>query len=400
LKGQMTEHRSVTILGATGSVGASTADLIAAAGPEQFTTEAVTAQTNVQSLAIQAKRLGAKLAVIGDPARYQDLKEALLGSGIACAAGQNAIIEAAARPSDIVMAAIVGAAGLRPTLAGVSRGATIALANKECLVTAGAFFMSETKRANAAIIPVDSEHSAVFQVLSDDRNTVKKVTLTASGGPFWRSSLEDMASAGPREACAHPNWSMGAKISVDSATLMNKGLELIEASVLFGLRPDQLDVLVHRQSIIHALVSYTDGSVLAQLSHPDMKTPIAYALAHPRRMAWPAKTLDLAAIGQLTFEKPDLARFPCLRLAMAALHGGGGLPTVLNAANEEAVSAFLQGALPFLAIAEVSERVLTALEHLAQTGAVGLEAVLALDLEARHQARAIIDSLAPGMAVA
>lgn len=396
----MSGQRSVTILGATGSVGTSTADLVASAEPGKFETIAVTAQKNVAALATQAKRLNAKLAVIGEASRYQDLKDALGVSGIACAAGEAAIIEAAARPSDLVMASIVGAAGLRPTLAAVARGATIALANKECLVTAGAHFMAEARRAQAAIIPVDSEHSAVFQVLSSDRAGVEKVTLTASGGPFRDASREVMAKAGPREACAHPNWSMGAKISVDSATLMNKGLELIEAAVLFGLQPSQLDVLVHRQSIVHALVAYTDGSVLAQLSHPDMKTPIAYALGYPARMRWPARQLDLAEVGQLTFEKPDLVRFPCLRLAKVALQKGAGWPTVLNAANEEAVGAFLGGTLPFLAIAEVCESVLTALERVAQSGADNLEAVLALDAEARRLARAVIVGLAPDTAVA
>jgi 1-deoxy-D-xylulose-5-phosphate reductoisomerase len=396
----MSVHRSVTILGVTGSVGSSTAALLAHAGRARFSTAAVTAQSNVAALAQHAIALGAGVAVIGDEGRYKDLKEALGGSGIVCAAGPAAIVEAAERKSDIVMASIVGTAGLRPTLAAVRRGATIALANKECLVTAGRQFMALAQECGATILPVDSEHSAVFQVLSGDRRAVSRVTLTASGGPFWRSSLEEMSRAGPREACAHPNWSMGAKISVDSATLMNKGLEVIEAAVLFGLRADQLDVLVHRQSIVHAMVSYADGSVLAQLSQPDMKTPIAYALAYPERMAWPARTLDLASIGQLSFERPDYVRFPCLRLAREALEAGHGAPTVLNAANEVAVEAFLAGALPFLAIAAVNERVLTALEPVAQSGADSLEAVLALDGEARRVARSVIHGLAPGNAVA
>jgi 1-deoxy-D-xylulose-5-phosphate reductoisomerase len=396
----MSDHRSVTILGATGSVGSSTADLIAEAGPDRFSTVAVTAQSNAEGLARQAIRLRAKFAVIGGDAHYKDLKTYLAGSGIACAAGADAVSEAAERPADVVMAAIVGSAGLRPTLAAAQRGTTVALANKECLVTAGDLFMTSARAANARIIPVDSEHSAVFQVLSEDRTAVSKVTLTASGGPFLRSSREEMAKAGPREACAHPNWTMGAKISVDSATLMNKGLELIEAAVLFGLDADQLDVLVHRQSIVHALVSYADGSVLAQLSVPDMKTPIALALAYPDRLAWRARALDLAEIGQLTFERPDEARFPCLKLAKYALRRGGVTPTVLNAANEEAVAAFLAGALPFLAIAEVNERVLTEFDAVTQTDATTLEAVLALDDEARGTARFIIRGLAPGFAVA
>jgi 1-deoxy-D-xylulose-5-phosphate reductoisomerase len=396
----MSVHRSVTILGVTGSVGSSTASLMAEAGRDRFSAVAVTAQSKVPALAKRAVELGARLAVIGDERLYQDLKGALGGTGVACAAGADAIVEAASQPSDIVMASIVGSAGLKPTLAAVRRGATIALANKECLVTAGRQFMAQAREFDATVVPVDSEHSAVFQVLADDRRAVSKVTLTASGGPFWRSSLDEMAKAGPREACAHPNWSMGAKISVDSATLMNKGLELIEAAVLFGLRADQLDVLVHRQSIVHALVAYADGSVLAQLSAPDMKTPISLALAYPDRLAWAARPLDLAAIGQLSFERPDDARFPCLKLARAALDAGGNAPTVLNAANEEAVGAFLTGALPFLAIARVNETVLTALDSLAHSGADDLEAVLALDAEARRVARSVIHGLAPGFAVA
>jgi 1-deoxy-D-xylulose-5-phosphate reductoisomerase len=396
----MSVHRSVTILGVTGSVGGSTADLIEEAGRERFSVAAVTAQSSVDALARQAQRLNASAAVIGDASKYKALRDALMGTGIECAAGPDAIVEAAQRPSDIVMAAIVGAAGLKPTLAAVERGATVALANKECLVTAGPHFMAKARETGAAIVPVDSEHSAVFQVLSGDPAAVSRVILTASGGPFLRSSLADMAKAGPREACAHPNWSMGAKISVDSATLMNKGLELIEAAVLFGLRADQMDVLVHRQSIVHALVTYCDGSVLAQLSHPDMKTPIAVALAHPDRLAWRARRLDLAEIGQLSFEKPDGARFPCLQLARAALEKGGGAPAVLNAANEEAVGAFLAGSLPFLAIAEINERVLTALDPVTHSGAESLEAVLALDAEARRLARAQMGGLAQGTSVA
>lgn len=396
----MTDPRSVTILGATGSVGSSTADLIADAGPALFSTVAVTAQSNVLALAQQAIRLKAKTAVIGQDEKFRELKDLLARTGIECAAGAAAIVEAATRPSDLVMASIVGAAGLRPTLAAVQRGATIALANKECLVTAGALFMAAARTSGATIIPVDSEHSAVFQVLHGDPKAVSRVTLTASGGPFWRTSREDMAKASPREACAHPNWSMGAKISVDSATLMNKGLELIEAAVLFGLRADQLDVLVHRQSIVHALVAYADGSVLAQMSPPDMKTPIALALAYPNRMAWGARPLDLAAVGQLTFEKPDEERFPCLRLARHALQTGGLAPTILNAANEEAVGAFLDGRLPFLAIAEVNERVLTEFSDLPRSGADALEPVLALDEAVRRAARSVIHGLAPGIAVA
>lgn len=396
-------QRTVTILGSTGSVGASTVDLILSANrdqPGRFQTIAVTAQSNARALADQAHQLNAKHAAIGDARHYQDLKERLNGSGISCAAGPDAIIEAAMMPADLVMASIVGTAGLRPALAAVGRGAQIALANKECLVTAGAHFMAMAARHNAKIIPVDSEHSAIHQVLEPDRAQVSCVTLTASGGPFRDATLAEMAKMGPREACAHPNWSMGAKISVDSATLMNKGLELIEASHLFGLSGDQLDVLVHRQSIVHALVAYRDGSVLAQMSVPDMRTPIAFALGYPNRLAWPARRLDLAQLGKLTFEAPDTVRFPCLALAIHALRRGGGVPTVLNAANEVAVGAFLSGRLPFLAIAQLAEKVLTLLDRAAQTDADRLEPLLALDAEARRLSEELIPALARTSAVA
>jgi 1-deoxy-D-xylulose-5-phosphate reductoisomerase len=401
----MTKPRSVTVLGSTGSVGRSTVDLITGAnaaegdGP-RFDVVALTAQSNAELLAHQAIALKAKLAVIGDPAHYGALRTFLSGSDIACAAGAEALEAAAAAPSDFVMAAIVGTAGLTPALAAVRRGAMIGLANKECLVTAGAYFMESAARHGAQIIPVDSEHSGVFQILEPDSSSIHQVTLTASGGPFWDRSLAQMARVTPQEACAHPNWSMGAKISVDSATLMNKGLEVIEAAHLFGLNSGQLSVLVHRQSIIHALISYRDGSMLAQMSHPDMRTPIAYALGYPARLAWPARPLDLAETGRLTFEAPDPVRFPCLRLAGEALAAGHGFPNVLNAANEVAVAAFLEGRLPFLAIAALAEKVLTLFDCMARTSSETLEAILALDAETRRAAHLLIPGLAQDAAVA
>jgi 1-deoxy-D-xylulose-5-phosphate reductoisomerase len=401
----MTAARTVTILGSTGSVGRSTVDLIrtanAAEGAERrFDVIALTAQSNAALLAQQAIELGAKLAVIGDPAQYEELKSRLPGGAIACAAGPEALEAAAAEPAEMVMAAIVGTAGLKPALAAVRRGAKIGLANKECLVTAGAYFMEAARRHQAEIVPVDSEHSGVFQILEPDRSAIHQVTLTASGGPFWDFSRAQMARVTPEEACAHPNWRMGAKISVDSATMMNKGLELIEAAHLFHLTSGQLSVLVHRQSIVHALISYRDGSMLAQMSHPDMRTPIAYALGYPGRMAWPARPLNLAEIGRLSFEAPDPGRFPCLRLAVEALAAGDGYPTVLNAANEVAVSAFLAGNLPFLAIAALTEKVLTSFARMPQFKAESLDAILALDAETRRLAETMVPELARGPAVA
>ena len=294
--------RSVTVLGSTGSVGCNTIDLIERE-PERFPVEALVANRNVEKLAEQARRLRPKLAAVADEAAYGALKEALFGSGVEVAAGAQAVIEAATRPADWVMAAIVGAAGLQPTLAAIRRGATIGLANKETLVCAGHLVMNEVKAAGATIVPVDSEHSAIFQVFDfDQKDKIEKIILTASGGPFRTTSLEAMAKMTPEQAVAHPNWDMGAKISVDSATMMNKGLELIEAYHLFGMPEEKIEILVHPQSVVHSLVAYVDGSVLAQLGTPDMRTPIAYALAWPGRMATPGRRLDLAAIGSLTFD--------------------------------------------------------------------------------------------------
>ena len=378
-----TAPKRVTILGATGSVGRNTVDLISRA-PERFTVEAVTGHRNVSLLAEQARMLRARLAVIADPGLYGELRDALSGSDVLAAAGAEAVTEAAARPAEWVMAAIVGAAGLKPTLGAVRRGAVVALANKECLVCAGDVMVSEVRAHNAAMIPVDSEHSAIFQVFEFERaETVERVLLTASGGPFRTWTKEQMVAATPAQAVAHPNWNMGAKISVDSATMMNKGLEMIEAYHLFPIDKSQVEVVIHPQSVIHSMVSYVDGSVLAQMGTPDMRTPIAYALAWPRRMAAPVERLDLVRVGTLTFEAPDEHRFPALRLARAALVAGGSAPAILNAANEIAVAAFLDNKIGFLDIAAVVEDALAAAPAYALSN---LEAVIAADIEGRRVA--------------
>ncbi len=352
------EARRVTILGSTGSVGQSTVDLLLR-NPQAFEVEALTANRNSVLLAEQARALRARFAAIADPAHYPSLKEALNGTGTETACGAQALVEAALRPSDWVMAAIVGAAGLAPTLSAIRRGVIVALANKEVLVCAGALVMQEVIRSGATLLPVDSEHNAIWQCYDHARvETVERIILTASGGPFRERAFEDMRAVTPREAVAHPNWSMGAKISVNSATMMNKGLELIEAHHLFRLPLERIEIIVHPQSIVHSAVVYRDGSVLAQLGSPDMRTPIAYALAWPDRIETPTKRLDLAAVGRLTFEPPDERRFPALRVAREALLRGGGCPTVLNAANETAVHAFLEGRIGFLDIVETVERTL------------------------------------------
>lgn len=375
--------RSLSVLGATGSIGTNTLDLVRRE-PQRFAVEALTANGSAAQLARLAVEVGAKLAVVADPGAYGELKEFLAGSGVAAAAGAEALVEAAERPAEFVMSAIVGAAGLPPTLAAVRRGACIGLANKETLVCAGALMKREIERAGATLLPVDSEHNAIFQVLDRDRpEGVEKIVLTASGGPFRTWDSTAMARATPEQAVAHPNWAMGAKISVDSATMMNKGLEVIEAAYLFDQPIDKIEVLVHPQSVIHSMVAYIDGSVLAQLGAPDMRTPIAYALAWPARMAAPVERLDLGRIAQLTFETPDEARFPALRLAREALSAGAGAPSVLNAANEVAVAAFLQRRLGFLDIAAVVE---ATLERLAGRQIPDLDAVFALDAEARRLA--------------
>jgi 1-deoxy-D-xylulose-5-phosphate reductoisomerase len=351
--------RGVTVLGATGSVGTSTLDLIGR-HPDRFRVEALTADRNAEALAAQARRVGARLAVVADPDAYGELKAALAGSGIEAAAGPDALVEAAQRPAEWVMAAIVGSAGLAPTLAAARRGAMVAFANKECLVSAGPLMIDVVRRCGAKLLPVDSEHNAIFQVLADAANTaaVERLVLTASGGPFRTLAPEAMRAMTPEQAVAHPTWDMGAKISVDSATMMNKGLEIIEASYLFAMPSERVDVVIHPQSVVHSLVEFVDGSVLAQLGAPDMRTPIAYCLAWPERMPTPAQRLDLAAVGRLDFEPPSEARFPALKLARDALAAGGSAPTVLNAANEVAVRAFLDRRIGFLDIAEVVARTL------------------------------------------
>jgi 1-deoxy-D-xylulose-5-phosphate reductoisomerase len=389
--------RHVTILGSTGSVGQSTVDLLQR-NPEAFTVEALTANRNPIRLAEQARALGARFAAIGDPAQYPVLKQALAGTDIETACGAQSLIEAAQRPADWVMAGIVGAAGLAPTLAAIRRGVIVAFANKEVLVCAGALVMAEVARCGATLLPVDSEHNAIWQCFDFDRvEGIEKVTLTCSGGPFRERGVEEMRRATPQQAVAHPNWNMGAKISVDSATLMNKGLEVIEAHHLFQMPSERIDIVVHPQSIIHSMVSYRDGSVLAHLGSPDMRTPIAYALAWPDRIATPTKRLDLAAIGRLTFESPDEGRFPALRIAREALVCGGGAPTVLNAANETAVNAFLEGRIGFLDIVETVEDTLAAIPA---DNLESLEDVYNFDMAAREVAARLSGRKSPTRAAA
>lgn len=379
--------RRVTILGSTGSIGCNTVDLLQR-DPARYRVVALTAFANARLLAEQARGLRAELAVIGDESKYGELRDLLAGSGIEAAAGEAAIVEAAGRPADWVMAAIVGAAGLEPTLAAVRQGAVVGLANKECLVCAGDLLMKEVAAHGARILPVDSEHNAIYQCFDFEKpEGIERIILTASGGPFRTFDLQQMAGVTRKQALAHPNWEMGAKISIDSATMMNKGLEVIEAWHLFPVPEERIEVLVHPQSVIHSLVGYVDGSVLAQLGSPDMRTPIAYALAWPERVSAPVARLDLAKLGQLTFEPPDLQRFPALRLAREALQSGGAAPTILNAANEIAVHAFLDGRLGFLDIARTVEETLDRMEF---SPLESLDAVRAADAEARAVARQIL----------
>jgi len=351
--------RSVSILGATGSIGRSTLDLVERGG-DAFEVVALTARSDVAGLADAARRTRARRAVIGDETLYSALRDALAGSDTEAAAGCDAICEAAAMGADWTMAAIVGTAGLKPVMSALRQGRTVALANKESLVLAGDLMTRAAEGAGATLLPVDSEHNAVFQCFPhEDPSRVRRIILTASGGPFRTLSQEEMARVTPAQAVKHPNWSMGAKISVDSATLMNKGLELIEAHHLFPVGNDKLSVLVHPQSVVHSLVEYVDGSMLAQLGPPDMRTPIAHTLAWPQRMKTPVEPLDLAKIARLDFEEPDLDRFPALSLALQAMKAGGARPGVLNAANEEAVAAFLAGRIGFLDIALIVDKVLS-----------------------------------------
>lgn len=396
--------RSVTVLGCTGSVGTQTIDLLLGAMRDdrpggaakddpphdaargRFEIRALVAGRNAKLLAEQAIALRAEHAVVADPTAFATLRDALAGTGITCAAGPEAVVEAAERDADWTMAAITGAAGLASTLAAIRRGKAVALANKEALVCAGEVMLRAVAEAGATLLPVDSEHNAIFQSMADgNHGAIERIILTASGGPFRTATLEEMARATVETALRHPIWSMGAKISIDSATIMNKGLELIEAARLFSLDETKIDVLVHPQSVIHGMVCYHDGSVMAQLGSPDMRIPIAHTLAWPERMATPSPRLDLAAVSRLEFEEPDLVRFPALRLARDALRAGGGTPAILNAANEVAVEAFLQRRIGFLDIVETVERVLDALGTPAATT---LEQVILLDEEARSAARA------------
>ncbi len=384
--------RRITILGATGSIGKSTADVIAHAPAGRFEVEAVVGGRDGAALARMAIELGANFAAVADPEAYAALREGLGSAPIRAGAGPQAVLEAALRPSDLVVAAIAGAAGVEPTHAALGSGRTMALANKECLVCAGGPFMKAAARAGVQLLPMDSEHNAIFQALGGaSPQTIDRMILTASGGPFRTWTAEAIAAATPQQALAHPNWSMGPKVTIDSAGLMNKGLELIEAFHLFQISADQLDVLVHPQSIVHGLVSFSDGSVTAGMANPDMRVPIAHCLGYPERVATRAKRLDLAAIGTLTFDKPDFERFPALRVAMDAMRAGGGMPTVLNAANEIAVAAFLEGRIGFHAIARIVAQVCE------QAGRAGearepdsIQEALAVDHISRDRARLLL----------
>jgi len=383
--------RRVSILGATGSVGKSTLDLIER-DPERFEVVALTAASNVAALADAALRTNAKLAVISDPALLPELERRLIKSSCRAATGKEALSEAAAGDADWVMAAIVGCAGLEPVMAAIEAGRTVALANKESLVTAGALMTEAASRSGATILPVDSEHNAICQCLADNSlGDVSRLVLTASGGPFRTKSRDEMAAMTPEQAVAHPNWTMGAKISVDSATMMNKGLELIEAHHLFGLPSDRIEILVHPQSVIHSMVEYIDGSVLAQLGSPDMRIPIAHALAWPERMDTPAQRLDFAGIGSLTFESPDYERFPALRSARGALEAGGAAPIILNAANEVAVAAFLARKIGFLDIVRTVEDTVTRTNAVAPRS---IAEVIDIDREARALANHLMREMA------
>jgi 1-deoxy-D-xylulose-5-phosphate reductoisomerase len=382
--------RKVSIFGATGSVGMSTLDLIQR-DPDGYEIVALTAHNDVQGLAGLARQYGAAMAVIGREDLYGALKDALAGSGIRAMAGEAALIEAAQAGADWSMAAIVGCAGLRPTMAALRAGGTVALANKESLVSAGMLMTDAAAASGATLLPVDSEHNAIFQCLAGSSlEEVSRITLTASGGPFRTFSRDEMRHITPDQAVAHPNWSMGAKISVDSATMMNKGLELIEAAHLFPIGLDRIEILVHPQSVIHSMVEYRDRSTLAQLGSPDMRIPIAHALAWPKRIATPCRPLDLACIGRLDFEAPDENRFPALRLARQAAQADGAVPTILNAANEVAVAAFLERAIGFLDIATIVEDVVNRYSAAVPRQ---IDDVLAADAEARAMARQVMERL-------
>jgi 1-deoxy-D-xylulose-5-phosphate reductoisomerase len=387
--------RSVTVLGATGSIGDSTMDLLRGAR-DRYRVEALTGNSNVQGLAKLAREFNVRFAAVADPARLSELREALAGTGIEYGAGESAIIEAAARPADWVMAAVSGAAGLKPALAAVDRGATVALANKECLVCAGDFFMERAAKAGACILPSDSEHNALFQALaSGNRDELVRVIITASGGPFRTWTAADIEEATLAQALKHPNWSMGQKITIDSASMMNKGLEVIEAAYLFSLKPEEIDVLVHPQSIIHGMVEFSDRSVVAQLGAPDMRIPIAHCLGWPDRIKGPSARLDLAKIGQLTFEAPDFQRFPGLRLAYEALRTGQGATTVFNAANEVAVAAFIAGKIRFGAIARLVEATIDSWIRSSNLAPLrSADEAIAVDHNARNVAASLLPQIA------
>lgn len=379
----MSGPRSITVLGSTGSIGTQTIDLLAAT-PDRYRVRALVAGRNAALLAAQARQLGAEVAVLADSSGHAALRAALAGTGIRAECGPDAVMAAAGLGADWTMAAITGAAGLPPTLAAIRCGGVVALANKEALVCAGEVMLAAVRAHGATLLPVDSEHNAIFQSMAEgNHGGIEKIVLTASGGPFRTASREEMARATPEAALRHPVWSMGAKISIDSATMMNKALEIIEAASIFGLPSERIGVLVHPQSVIHGLVHYSDGSVLAQLGSPDMRVPIAHTLAWPGRIATHAPRLDLAAIGRLDFAEPDLERFPALRLAREALAGGGGASAIMSAANEVAVDAFLGRRIGFLDIAAVVEQVM---QQLGAPPADTLEAVLALDAAARAAA--------------
>ncbi|MEA3389669.1 1-deoxy-D-xylulose-5-phosphate reductoisomerase [Sphingobium sp. CCH11-B1] len=382
--------KRVSIFGATGSVGLSTLDLVRR-DPQSYRVVALTANSDVDSLAAQARETGAQVAVIAQDRLYGALRDALAGSGIEAAAGEQALVEAAGLDADWTMAAIVGCAGLKPTMAALKRGGAVALANKESLVSAGGLMMQAATASSATLLPVDSEHNAIFQCLASyGLEDVARIILTASGGPFRTRSRAEMADITPAQAVAHPNWSMGAKISVDSATMMNKGLELIEAAYLFPVGLDRIEILVHPQSVIHSMVEYRDRSTLAQLGSPDMRIPIAHALAWPERIATPCQPLDLVKIGRLDFEAPDEQRFPALRLARDAAAESGAAPAILNAANEVAVAAFLAGRIGFLDIAMIVEDVL---QRYSAPPPSSIDDVLAADAQARAQAGQVMERL-------
>ncbi|OBZ94416.1 1-deoxy-D-xylulose 5-phosphate reductoisomerase [Pararhizobium polonicum] len=385
------EKRRLTILGSTGSIGTNTLDVIRQlGGREAFQVAALTGNGNIDLLAEQAMTTGTELAVTADESQYGNLKAALSGTGIEVAAGRSGLIEAAERDAGWVMAAIVGTAGLAPTLAAAKRGADIALANKECLVSAGDLFVRAVQAGGGKLLPVDSEHNAIYQVLEENqRHAVERIILTASGGPFRTSSLTEMRDVTAATARAHPNWSMGLKISIDSASMFNKALEMIEAKHLFGMRPEQIEVIVHPQSVIHSMVGYSDGSVLAQLGCPDMRTAIGYALSHPARPSLDVQRLDFAKLSRLDFEAPDEERFPALRLARLAMQRGGAQAAILNAAKEVALEAFIGGRTGFLQMAEITEAVMEAM--IAITPSSTMDDVFAVDDEARRMARAIVE---------